>query len=138
MAERGVLQIASRVPESSLVTKPNDRLLALPDLNDSEEAIDAWSNRVVYPRLRSRASRLEHHPVIGKLGKALDENGKFQISRLKPLIRQTVARIAALPPHVCYFCLGPTTFWTNTSNRGSPRSGSSQGSTLIMSMFGLS
>jgi hypothetical protein len=34
-----------------------------------------------------------------------------------------------------YLCLGPTTFWTNTSNRGSPRSGSRKGSTLIMSMF---
>jgi hypothetical protein len=97
-AERGVLQIASQFPESSLVTKRNDRLLALPDLNDSEKAIDAWTNRVVYPRLRSRASRLARHPIIGKLRKALDENGKFQISRLKPLIRQTVARIAVLPP----------------------------------------
>ena len=41
-------------------------------------------------------------------------------------------------PFFYYFCLGPTTFRTNASNRGSPRSGSSQGSTLIMSMFGLS
>ena len=37
--------------------------------------------------------------------------------------------------NVCYFCLGPTTFWTNASNRGSPRSGSSQGSTLITLML---
>jgi len=95
-AERRVLQIASQIPESSMV-KPNDRLLALPDLDDSEEAIDAWTNAVVYPRLRRVASRLRRHPIIGKLGKALDENGKFQISRIKPLIRQTVARIAALP-----------------------------------------
>ena len=35
----------------------------------------------------------------------------------------------------CYFCLGPTTFCTNASNRGSPRSGSSIGSTLITAMF---
>jgi hypothetical protein len=97
-AERRVLEITRHIPESSLVTKPNDRLLALPDLNDSEEAIDAWTNGVVYPRLRSMAPRLRRHPVIGKLRKALDKNGKFQISRLKPLTRQTVARIAALPP----------------------------------------
>jgi len=36
--------------------------------------------------------------------------------------------------NACYSCLGPTTFWTNTSNRGSPWSGSSQGSILIMPM----
>jgi hypothetical protein len=97
-SERQVLEIARLIRESSLVNKSNDRLLALPDLTDSEEAIDAWTNGVVYPRLRRMASRLRRHPVIGKLRKALDENGKFQVSRLKPLIRQTVARIAALPP----------------------------------------
>jgi hypothetical protein len=97
-AERRVLEITRDIPESSLVTKSTDRLLAVPDLDVSKEAIDAWTNDVVYPRLRSRAARLRRHPVIGKLRKSLDENGKFQLSRLKPLIRQTVARIAALPP----------------------------------------
>jgi hypothetical protein len=97
-AERRVLEIAQKIPESCLVIKPNDRLLAIPDLNDSEEAIDAWTNGIVYPRLRRNAARLRRHPIIGNLKKALDENGKFQISRLKPLIRQTVARIATLPP----------------------------------------
>ena len=98
-AERHVLQIAHGIPESSALSKkPNTRLLALPDLDDSEAAIDAWTDGVVYPRLRHIAARLRHHPIIGNMRKALDENGKFQISRLKPLIRQTVARIAALPP----------------------------------------
>src|SRR5262249_962126 len=40
-----------------------------------------------------------------------------------------------LAKNIYYFCLGPITFWTNTSNRGSPRSGSSQGSTLIRLML---
>jgi hypothetical protein len=97
-AERRVLQIAQQIPESSVAIKPNDRLLALPELDQSEEAIDAWTDEVVYPRLRRIAARLRRHPTIGNMRKALDQNGKFQISRLKPLIRQTVARIAALPP----------------------------------------
>jgi hypothetical protein len=96
--ERRVLQIAQAIPESSVLIKPNDHLLALPDLDASEEAIDAWTDRLVYPRLRRIASRLRRHPTIGNMRKALDQNGKFQISRLKPLIRQTVARIASLPP----------------------------------------
>jgi hypothetical protein len=97
-AEREVLQITQLIPDSSAVSKPNPRLLALPNLNESEEAIDAWTDGVVYPHLRRITARLRRHPIIGNMRKALDENGKFQISRLKPLIRQTVARIAALPP----------------------------------------
>ena len=104
-AERRVLAIAKEIPDSYLVIKPNDRLLTLPDLNESEEAIDAWTDGIVYPRLRRNAARLRRHPIIGKLKKALDENGKFQISRLRPLIRQTVARIAALPRRY-YFDIG--------------------------------
>jgi hypothetical protein len=97
-AERQVLQIAHGIRGSSAVIKPNTRLMALPDLNDSDEAIDAWTDAVVYPGLRRIAARLRRHPRIRNMRKALDENGKFQISRLKPLIRETVARIAALPP----------------------------------------
>jgi hypothetical protein len=97
-AERRVLQIAQAIPESSVLIKANEGLLALPDLDGSEEAIDAWTDRLVYPRLRRIALSLRRHPTIGNMRKALDQNGKFQISRLKPLIRQTVARIASLPP----------------------------------------
>ena len=104
-AERRVLEIAQEISESCLVIKSNDRLLALPDLNESEEAIDAWTDGIVYPRLRRNAARLRRHPIIGNLKKALDKNGKFQILRLKPLVRQTVARIAALPPRY-YFDIG--------------------------------
>lgn len=39
-------------------------------------------------------SKFEVDPVIGHLKKALDENGKFHVSCLKPLIKQTVAKIA--------------------------------------------
>jgi len=97
-AERRVLQIAQAIPRSRVPIKPTDRLLALPDLDHSKEAINAWTDGVVYPRLRRIAARLRRHPIIGNMRKALDQNGKFQISRLKPLIRQTVSRIAALPP----------------------------------------
>ena len=36
--------------------------------------------------------------------------------------------------HAHYLCFAPTTFCTNASKRGSPRRGSSVGSTLIMVM----
>jgi hypothetical protein len=96
-AERRRLQIAKHLPDLLLVIKPNEQLRALPDLDTSQEAIDRWTDVVVYPRLRKMARKLSADPVIGTLSKALDENGKFQISRLKPLIRQTVGRIARLP-----------------------------------------
>src|SRR5262249_8129577 len=98
-ADRHVSQISRLIPETSALSKkPNPRVLGLPEFDDSDVAIDAWTNDLVYPRLRRIAARLRRHPIIGNMKKALDENGKFQISRLKPLIRQTVARIAALPP----------------------------------------
>jgi hypothetical protein len=101
-AERRRLQRAQDFPDLLKVIKPNEQLLALPDLDNSPEAIEQWTNVAVYPRLRKMARRLAADPVIGNMKKALDENGKFQISRLKPLIRQTVARIATVPG-VYYF-----------------------------------
>jgi hypothetical protein len=101
-AEQRRLQRAQNFPDLLKVIKPNEQLLALPELDNSPEAIERWTNVVVYPRLRKMARRLAADPVIGNMKKALDENGKFQISRLKPLIRQTVARIAAVPV-VYYF-----------------------------------
>lgn len=74
-----------------------EQLMALPPLSKLPDAIAKWTDIVVYPHFRRIAPQLRNHSEIGKLKKALDENGNFQISRLKPLIRQTVARIAALP-----------------------------------------
>ena len=95
--DRRVQQIAKHIPNSGLVIKRNKTLLALPDFCDDPQVVSAWTNQLVYPKLRAMHSELAEDPVIGYLKKALDENGKFQISRLKPLIEQTVARIAALP-----------------------------------------
>ncbi len=79
-------------------------LQKLPPLGSSEDAVSAWTDLLVYPSLRQREHELRALFDMGKLQKARDENGKFQISRLKPLIRQTVARIATLP-HGVYFDL---------------------------------
>ncbi len=95
-AERSMLELGRHLPGLRRYHQ-NDKLLALPELDTSEEAIQKWTDFVVYPRLRRIRRVLSSHPVIGKLRKATDENGKFQISLLKPLIRQTVARIAAVP-----------------------------------------
>jgi len=75
---------------------PED-LRGLPELGPSDEAINAWTNVIVYPHLKRMAHELRDDPEIGRLKKALDENGKFHILRLKPLIRQTVGRIASVP-----------------------------------------
>jgi hypothetical protein len=101
--EQRRLQRAQNFPDLLKGIKPNEQLLALPELDNSPEAIEWWTN-IVYPRLRKMARRLAADPVIGNMKKAIDENGKFQISRLKPLIRQTVARIAAVP--VVYYFRG--------------------------------
>ena len=86
------------IPEASILGKKvSQQLPMLPKFCDSDEAVTAWTNVVVYPRLRGKHRQLRELFEAGKLQKARDENGKFQISRLKPLIRQTVARIAKLP-----------------------------------------
>jgi hypothetical protein len=95
--ERHRSAILKLIPNADLVIKIDNKLLELPELNSSTEAVNAWTNVVVYPQLKSMARKLGRDPIIGNMKKALDENGKFQISRLKPLIRATVARIASLP-----------------------------------------
>jgi hypothetical protein len=95
--EKRVQEIAKLIPHSSLVIKRNKTLLAVPEFGNSPDAIAAWTEKIVYPRLRAKQADLENHPVIGQLAKAKDPNGKFRLSRLKPLVRQTVARIAAVP-----------------------------------------
>jgi hypothetical protein len=94
---RLALQVAQHIPESHLVMPPNNALRDLPDFGPRPEIVEKWVNVVVYPELRKISRKLEAHPEIGSLKKARDENGKFQLSRLKPLIRRTVDRIAALP-----------------------------------------
>ncbi|SRR6266446_3627215 len=95
--EQRIQGVAKEIPRSSLVIKFDKILLALPEFRDSPEVVSAWTDAVVYPRLRGMQSELAKHPIIGNLEKAKDPNGKFRVSRLKPLIRQTVARIAAVP-----------------------------------------
>ncbi len=95
--ERRLHGILQHIPEASVLGKVNKQLLMLPEFCDSDEAVNAWTNVVVYPHLWSKHRQLRELFEAGKLQKARDENGKFQISRLKPLIRQTVARIAKLP-----------------------------------------
>ena len=94
---RRVQQIDKLIPGSALVFKRNKTLLALPEFSADPKVVSEWTDKIVYPKLRAMQSKLAEDPVIGNLKKALDENGKFHVSRLKPLIKQTVARIAALP-----------------------------------------
>jgi hypothetical protein len=61
------------------------------------EVVSEWTDKIVYPKLREMRSKLAEDAIIGNLKKEFDENGNFQISRLKPQIKDTVARIAALP-----------------------------------------
>ena len=95
--DRQVQQIAIHIPHSRLVIKRNKTLLGLPEFSANPKIVSKWTDKVVYPKLQAMRSKLADDPVIGNLKKALDKNGKFQLSRLKPLIKQTVARIAALP-----------------------------------------
>jgi len=95
--DRRVQQIAKFIPKSALVIKRNKTLLALPEFSADPKVVSEWTDKIVYPKLRAMQSKLAEDPVIGSLKKALDENGKFHVSRLKLLIKQTVARIAALP-----------------------------------------
>ena len=96
-SDKRVQQIAKLIPGPSLAIKRNRTLLALPEFSADPKVASKWTDKIVYPKLRAMQSKLAEDPVIGRLKKALDKNGKFQVSRLKPLIKQTVARIAALP-----------------------------------------
>jgi hypothetical protein len=87
-------------------------LRALPKFGPSEESISAWTEVIVYPILLRMEQTLRDDPEIGSLKKAKDENGKFHVSCLKPLIRQTVRRIASVP-RAYYFDISdpPRGFW---------------------------
>jgi hypothetical protein len=95
--DRRIQQIMKSIPGSALVMKRDKTLLGLPEFSADPQVVSEWTDKVVYPKIRAMQSEVEEDPVIGRLKKAIDENGKFQISRLKPQIEQTVARIAALP-----------------------------------------
>src|SRR5262245_14203553 len=95
--DRRIQQVMKSIPRSALVMKRNKTLLGLPEFSANPEVVSEWTEKIVYPKIRAMHFELAADPVIGRLKKAIDENGKFQISRLKPLIEQTVARIAALP-----------------------------------------
>jgi hypothetical protein len=72
-------------------------LRALPEFGPSEASVSAWTEVIVYPILLRMELTLRDDPEIGSLKKAKDENGKFHVSCLKSLIRQTVRRIASVP-----------------------------------------
>jgi hypothetical protein len=95
--DRRTDQITKSIPKAASIFKVNKTLLALPEFSADPQVVSEWTDKIVYPKLRAMQSKLGENPVIGNLKKALDENGNFQISRLRPLIKQTVARIAALP-----------------------------------------
>jgi hypothetical protein len=104
-AQKRRQHIFRRVPGAELVLKPNEKLLLLPEFGDSEQAINAWTDVVVYPQLRRKQRELRSLFERGELQKAKDQNGKFQVSRLEPLARATVARIAKVP-RVYFFNVG--------------------------------
>ncbi len=90
---RRELQLSPKLRKS--ITKNDKQLLDLPELDTSDGSVERWTNTIVYPALRKIGSELPRE--IKELPKATDKNGKFQISLLRPLIRKTVARIAAGP-----------------------------------------
>lgn len=93
--DRRIQQITKAIPKGTLVFKVDKTLLALPEFSNDPNVVSEWTDKLVYPNLRAMQSEVAM--ITGNLKKARDENGKFQISRLKPLIKQTVGRIAALP-----------------------------------------
>jgi hypothetical protein len=74
-----------------------EQIRTLPEFGPSEASVSSWTELVVYPILLGMEQTLRDDPEIGNLRKARDENGKFHVSCLKPLIRQTVKRIASVP-----------------------------------------
>jgi hypothetical protein len=95
--DKDLQELARHISNSALIIKRNKVLLALPEFSADPQVVSEWTDKLVYPKLRAMQSELDADPVIGNLKKARDKNGKFQISRLKPVIKQTVRRIAALP-----------------------------------------
>jgi hypothetical protein len=95
--EKSDQELSKFVPHSWLVIRRNKTLLALPEFSADPKVVSEWTDKIVYPKLRAMQSKLAEDPVIGNLKKARDKNGKFQISRLESLIKQTVGRIAAVP-----------------------------------------
>jgi hypothetical protein len=95
--DRRTDQITKLIPKAASILKVNKTLLALPEFSADPNVVSEWTDKIVYPKLQAMQSKLAEDSVIGNLKKALDENGKFHVSRLKPLIKQTVGRIAKLP-----------------------------------------
>jgi len=47
--------------------KIDHKLLAIPELSPSVEAVNAWTNVVVYPQLKGIAPKLSRDPIIGNM-----------------------------------------------------------------------
>lgn len=90
-------RIAQHMPGVADLYAKDEPLACLPELGDTPEIVEQWFSAVVYPELYKRRDDLERDAAIGRMKKAFDENGKFQLSRLKDEIRAIVARIAKLP-----------------------------------------
>jgi len=82
--------------------KMNERLAAFPPLDPSFEVITKWTDEIVYPALRRMTQKGELPREILNMKKAMDENGKFQLSNLRSQIQDTVVRESKLP-HLYYF-----------------------------------
>jgi hypothetical protein len=97
-----------------------EELRSLPEFGSSEAALKIWTEVIVYPTLLRMEQKLRDDPEIGSLKKALDDNGKFHLSCLKPLIRQTVRRIATVP-RAHYFDVSDLSLVSRTKHEESAR-----------------
>lgn len=93
---RRVLAIIPPLQRDQVGIEDWENLRKLPELEDSKESAEAWTTVVVYPYLKKMGRRLSDHPGIDKIARA-KVDGKFQLSRLRRLIVETVQRIARLP-----------------------------------------
>lgn len=89
--------IAKMIPGAAELLADDAHLSNLPEFSGRDRVVDAWTDQLVYPTLRQHRDELESDPKIRAMAKAHDSNTKLQLSRVKPLIRATVARIAKLP-----------------------------------------
>jgi len=88
--KHGVPRVAS--PK---ITASDKKLRALPDLIDSDAVIDTWLRHILADA--EFLSELEQDPDISRINQAKGKRGKFQPSKLEPLIRKTLKNIANLP-----------------------------------------
>lgn len=99
--EKRELNIAQRLARRSskatvsLLTKREKELLALPELSELKEAVDAWTSYLMRdPQL---IAQLEQDPRVSEINHARGKKGKYEVSNQRPVIRKAVAVIARVP-----------------------------------------